>query len=330
MTIKSLLALLLCCLSLLPSAFANSLAASSIDIIAHRGASGFLPEHTKEALVLSFMQGADYIEQDLVATKDGQLVVLHDIHLETVTNVEQVFPKRARANGRFYAIDFTLDELRLLRIHERQNEDHTQVYPERYQGNAYFTIATFAEHVELIQELNRLLNKHVGIYPEIKAPAWHLSEGTDITALLIAQIRLLKLDAKDQKMFVQSFDPEALKRLHSVFKGEVKLIQLIAENEWNESTADYRRMLTDAGLTDIASYANGIGPWIPQIYDINNNQSTGLIKRAHAEGLLVHPYTFRTDVIEKNLAPEKAFYLLKQAGINGLFTDQVMDYMISR
>lgn len=300
---------------------------TAIDIIAHRGASCFLPEHTKEALVLSFMQGADYIEQDLVATKDRQLVVLHDIHLEPVTNVEQLFPDRARQDGHFYVLDFSLAELRSLSIHERQHQDKTQVFPARYQGKAHFTVATFAEHVELIRELNRLLHKNVGLYPEIKAASWHKKEGIDITKLFIEQIRLLKLDNKAQKMFVQSFEPEPLKELRIAFQDSVNLVQLIGRNSWNMSNTDYSLLKTNDGLAQIASYADGIGPWIPQVIDMKKGRKTDLIERAHAHGLLVHPYTFRTDALTADLSPTEAFTMLKHAGIDGLFTDQIMDFM---
>ena len=301
----------------------------AIEIIAHRGASGFLPEHTKEALVLSFMQGADYIEQDLVATKDKQLIVLHDIHLERVTNVEEVFPERAREDGRFYAIDFTLEELRTLSIHERQNEDKSQVFPARYQGNAHFTVATFKEHVEIIGQLNRAFGKNIGLYPEIKAPSWHIEQGVDITALFIAELEALGLNNKDSKIYVQSFEPKALMRIAHEYKSEVKLIQLIAENDWNESDTDYDALRTKAGLAEVSSYAYGIGPWIPQVINLESKQSTELVKTAHELGLTVHAYTFRSDVIEADMPAEDAFQLLIESRIDGLFTDQVMPYMFS-
>lgn len=301
--------------------------AIAIDIIAHRGASGFVPEHTKEALVLSFMQGADYIEQDLVLSADEELIVLHDIHLEHVTNVESVFPKRAREDGRFYVIDFTLEELKRLSIHERENADGTRVFDSRYGGDAHFSMTTFAEHVELIGELNRAFNKDVGLYPEIKAPKWHMQQGADITKVFMDELNALGLNNKDAKLYVQSFDPVALKRIAQAFKSELKLIQLIAENDWNESDTDYEILKTPSGLAHIATYAYGIGPWLPHVYNFDTKQETGLIQSARQHGLLVHPYTFRTDIIDKTMEPKKAFNLLIDAQIDGLFTDQIMGYM---
>jgi glycerophosphoryl diester phosphodiesterase len=296
-------------------------------VIAHRGASGFLPEHTKEAAVLSFMQGADYIEQDLVVSKDKQLIVLHDIHLEAVTNVEDVFGERRREDGRYYVIDFTLEELRRLRVHERQRPNQQAVFPSRYQGNAHFSIATFAEHVELISELNRTFNRDVGLIPEIKAAAWHQDEGIDISALVVDELNALKLNRRDMNIYIQSFDPAVLKRLRQEFAVQVKLVQLIGENDWSNVSADYEHMRSQDGLRDVASYADAIGPYLPQVLDLGNQQITSLGARANALGLAVYAYTFRIEEVDKQVEPEDAFKRIKQSGIQGVFTDQVMPYM---
>ena len=133
-------------------------------IIAHRGASGYLPEHTLAAKALAYCQGADYLEQDVVLTRDDHPVVLHDIHLDTVTNVADVFPDRQRADGRFYAIDFTLAELRQLKASERIDLNTGQaVYPNRFPvGSAAFGVPTLAEEIELVQGLNKTLGRQVG------------------------------------------------------------------------------------------------------------------------------------------------------------------------
>jgi len=296
-------------------------------IIAHRGASGYLPEHSKEAAVLAFMQGADFIEQDLVLSKDNHLVVLHDIHLETVTNVESVYPTRARADKRYYAIDFTLLELRQLSLHERQTDTQELVFPNRYKGQAHFSITTFAEQVELIRELNRQFSKDTGWYPEIKSPQWHTIEGKNIVKLFAEELNRLSLNTAKAKIYVQSFEPNSLQRLKHVFKVNVPLIQLIADNSWGESDADYLRMLTQNGLKEVATYAQGIGPWLPQIYDYEKNKISDLLLRAKEHGLLVHPYTHREDAQELPDAPKAMYEALKKAGVDGLFTDQIMPYM---
>jgi glycerophosphoryl diester phosphodiesterase len=291
-------------------------------VIAHRGAPGYLPEHTLESVTLAYAQGEDFIEQDLVVTKDLKLVVLHDIHLETVTNVEQKFPSRKRQDGRYYALDFTLAELKTLSVHERQDAQGKQVFPHRYQGEGAFHIATFEEQIELIQQLNRQFHKSTGFYPEIKSPAWHREQGVDISQLVMAVLRKHELDDADKAIYVQCFDFAETQRLRNDLRAKVKLIQLIAENDWLESPSDYDFLKKPAGLESIAKVAQGIGPWIPQIIDLKTMQATGFVKLAHSAGLQVHPYTFRKDALPDSLDTQQTLHLLfEKLKVDGLFTD---------
>lgn len=291
-------------------------------IIAHRGASGYLPEHTMEATVMAFMMGSDFIEQDLVATKDGHLVVLHDIHIDTVTNVVDVFPNRKRQDGRFYAIDFTLSELRQLRVYERQSLDGKQVYDQRYQGKANFTIATFAEMIELINELNRQFNRNVGWYPEIKAPQWHRQQGVDISELFIEQLTAANLNHANAPVFVQCFDFNEVKRLRDDLSLKAPLIQLIGENSWGESTTDYDYLRSQEGIDELKQYVQGVGPWIPQLLDAETLEASAFALRALEAQLEIHPYTFRADQPFSGLNAEQLLALLfTQVGVTGLFTD---------
>lgn len=291
-------------------------------VIAHRGAPGYLPEHTLESVTLAYAQGADFIEQDLVVTKDSKLIVLHDIHLETVTNVEQVFPTRKRQDGRYYALDFTLAELKTLIVHERQDGDGKQVFPNRYQGKGEFHIATFEDQIELIQQLNRQFNKNIGFYPEIKSPAWHKEQGVDISQLVMAMLRKHDLDDGNKNIYVQCFDFAETQRLRNDLGAKVKLIQLIAENDWLESPSDYEVLKTPQGLAAIAKVAQGIGPWLPQLVDLKTMQPTGYVKQAHIAGLQVHPYTFRKDALPDNLDTQQTLQLLfNDLKVDGLFTD---------
>ena len=160
-----------------PSFAALALALAMIDagaaesarplVIAHRGASGYLPEHTLEAKSYAYALGADYIEQDLVLSKDDIPVVLHDIYLDTVTDVAKRFPRRKRADGRYYALDFTVAELKQLRVTERFNvKTGERVFPRRFPATqASFQISTFEEELQLLQGLNRSTGRNVGIYP---------------------------------------------------------------------------------------------------------------------------------------------------------------------
>ena len=143
-------------------------------VIAHRGACGYLPEHTRAAKVLAYAMGADYLEQDVVASRDDELIVLHDIHLDRVTDVASRYPDRARRDGRFYVRDFDLDEIKTLRVHHRRNADDSLVYRGRdgTEGDD-FRVLTFAEELALVRTLETAHGRPVGIYPEIKRPRWH-------------------------------------------------------------------------------------------------------------------------------------------------------------
>lgn len=321
----------LCILGLLMMILSNQVSAAKPLVIAHRGAPGYLPEHTLESVTLAYAQGADYIEQDLVATKDSKLIVLHDIHLETVTNVEQIFPSRKRKDGRYYALDFTLAELKTLKVHERQDAEGNQVFPLRYRGDGSFQIASFEDQIELIQQLNRQFDKTVGFYPEIKSPAWHLEQGIDISQLVMNVLRKHKLDDGSKNIYLQCFDFSETQRLRNELGAKVKLIQLIAENDWSESPSDYDVLKTPQGLADIAKVAQGIGPWIPQLVDLKTMQSTGYVAQAHSAGLKVHPYTFRKDALPDDVTKQQALQMLfKQLKVDGVFTDftdTVVDFL---
>jgi glycerophosphoryl diester phosphodiesterase len=318
-------------LGLLILAFTSQVITAKPLVIAHRGAPGYLPEHTLQSVALAYAQGADFIEQDLVVTKDSKIIVLHDIHLETVTNVEQIFPSRNRQDGRYYALDFTLAELKTLNVHERQDAQGKQVFPNRYQGKGTFHIATFEEQIELIQQLNRQLNKTIGFYPEIKSPAWHREQGVDISQLVMAVLRKHQLDDADKAIYVQCFDFAETQRLRNELEVKVKLIQLIGENDWQESPTDYDFLKTPLGLEAIANVAQGIGPWIPQLIDLKTMQPTAFVKQAHIAGLQVHPYTFRKDALPDNINQKQTLNMLfNDLQVDGLFTDftdTVVDYL---
>jgi glycerophosphoryl diester phosphodiesterase len=300
-------------------------------VIAHRGASGYLPEHTLEAATLAYALGADFIEQDLVLSKDHKLVVLHDIHLETSTNVEQKFPGRKRQDGRYYAIDFTLAELKTLNVHERTDQDGQQVFPQRYSGTAEFSIATFEEQIELISQLNRQFNKNTGFYPEIKSPFWHRKEGADISQIVLDILRKYQLDDPQKAIYVQCFDFAETQRLRNELGAQVKLVQLIGENDWGESDTDYEALRTPIMLTEVAKVAQGIGPWIPQLVDMQTLEPTTLVKDAKFVGLQIHPYTFRQDQLPASLSAEQTlnmlFNSLKVDGVFTDFTDTVKNYI---
>jgi len=302
-------------------------------IIAHRGASGYLPEHTLAAKALAHAMGADFIEQDVVLSGDGIPVILHDIHLESTTDVARRFPGRCRTDGRFYAIDFSLEELRQLRVHERTTRDGSgaehAVYPARFPAEcALFGIPTLAEEIDLIAGLDCSRGVRTGLYIELKAPAWHRRENFDIAAIVLDLLATRGYAERPDQVFLQCFDAATLRRLREDFATPLPLIQLIGENAWGEDgDNDYDWMRTPAGLDAVAGYAQGIGPWLHQIYlgrDPGGDcRLSDLVRQAHSRGLLVHPYTFRRDELPAGVTgfDELLDLFIGRAGIDGLFTD---------
>ncbi len=333
-------------LSLLSLACSASVSANPL-VIAHRGASGYLPEHTLAAKALAYGMKPDYIEQDVVMTKDDQLVVLHDHYLDRVTDVAERFPGRARADGRYYAIDFTLAEIKSLRVTEGFNIDDkgnkVAGFPDRFpMWKSTFTVPTFAEEIELIQGLNKSLGYDIGIYPEIKAPWFHRHEGKDISKAVLNVLKQYGYDSKEDKVYLQCFDANELKRIHDELlpsmKMDLNLVQLMAYTDWNETMTyqgeqatpySYDWMFEPGGMKKVAQYADGIGPWKPMLVDDKSTKDNIIIKplmgEAKAAGLVVHPYTFRAD--KGRIAPYAenfdgmldVFY--NQVKVDGLFTD---------
>ena len=305
------------------------MAETDVLIIAHRGACGYLPEHTLEAKAFAYALGADYIEQDVVATRDDELVVLHDIHLDRVTNVAERFPDRKRKDGRYYARDFDLAEIKLLNVWERRNEDgKTPVFPRRFPtGQGNFRVPTLQEEITLVQGLNHSTGRNIGIYPEIKSPAWHKTEGVDLSARVLQVLDEYGYKNRDDSVFLQCFDATEVRRIRADLGCELKMVQLIGENAWGESDTDYEPLKTAAGLARLAETVEGVGPWIGHLIrmaDIDGHPvSTGFVSAAHAAGLQVHPYTFRADELAPGFESlqEMVRWFVDELKIDGLFTD---------
>lgn len=295
-------------------------------IIAHRGASGYLPEHTLEAKALAFGMGADFLEQDVVATADDELVVLHDIHLDTVTDVAARFPDRHRHDGRFYVRDFKLSELRTLNVHERRNADGSAVFPGRFPTTlGRFRIATLDEELEMIRGLSASSGRVVGAYPEIKVPSWHRGEGVDISVLVLRCLERHEFRGNSDPVYLQCFDAGELRRIRHELHSELKLVQLIGDG--HDNGADYRHLQTARGLKETAGYADGIGPALSQLYALaeidGHPVSSGLVSAAQAAGLAVHPYTFRADAVAPGFGSfrEMVDWFAVTLAVDGFFTD---------
>ncbi len=301
-------------------------------VIAHRGASGYLPEHTLEAKAMAYAMGADYIEQDVVMTADDQLIVLHDITLDRTTNVDEVFPDRARDDGRYYAIDFTLTEIRQLSATEGfrvlPNGKKQQGYTARFpMGSSSFNVPTFQEEIELIQGLNKSTGNDIGIYPEIKQPAFHRKEGKDISTAVVRMLKEYGYTTKQDKVFLQTFDYDELAIIYrDIFPAEgisVNLIQLIGDPD------AYPWMFELDGMDKLAYFADGVGPSNRLVVEYSSTKDdikiTELVARAHAAGMQVHPYTYRSDFDQVPDYADDFEDLLDihyfRADVDGLFTD---------
>lgn len=286
-------------------------------IIAHRGASGYLPEHTLEAKAMAHAQGADYLEQDLVLTKDDVPIVLHDIHLDTVTDVAQRYPERARPDGRYYAVDFTLAEIQTLAASERFHHKTGQaVFPGRFPPHVgRFHIPTFEEELRFIQGLNGSTGRVAGIYPEIKQPKFHRAEGKDITRIVLEVLSRNGYGSAEDPCYLQCFDAEELKRVRNEFGSKLKLVQLLDKEPW--MTADSALAEMEPRLQEIADYADGIGPALAGVFP-----DSGLVGAAHRAGLVVHPWTYRADSLTAGFASFEDLHRASvQAGVDGVFSD---------
>lgn len=273
-------------------------------IIAHRGASGLLPEHTIEAYQLAIEQGADFIEPDLVMTKDGVLIARHDRFLSTTTNVSArpEFADRKRVQQTlsgtredWWAEDFTLAEIKTLRARQPY-QGRSKVYDDLYE------IPTLGEVVALAA------SSGVGLYPETKSPSHHASIGLDMKAPLLEALQDVEVP-----VFIQSFESTILRELDKL--TDQNLVQLYSGDP-RAVLAGYEPPLEDAAL-----YADGVGPYKMLLWEAPGTPSD-FIKRAHALGLPVHPWTFRDDNLPDIFAtPEAEFEAYWALGVDGVFTD---------
>jgi glycerophosphoryl diester phosphodiesterase len=289
-------------------------------IIGHRGASGHRPEHTLEGYRLAAQMGADFVEPDLVSTKDGVLIARHENEIGGTTDAADRFPDRRRTktvDGQsitgWFSEDFTLAEIKTLRAKERlafRSHD--------YDGR--FAVPTFDEVLDLAQQLGRELGRPIGVYPETKHPTYFRGIGLPLEEKLLASLDAHGWNRRDAPVFIQSFEQGNLRTLRP--KTRVRLIQLAASTPMYDAP-DLKDM------TAIAAYADGIGAEKRLIVPVNADgtlgEPTDLIARAHAAGLLVHAWTVR---IEKPFLPagyhgkaEAEFEQLRALGVDGVFTD---------
>jgi len=214
-------------------------------------------------------------------------------------------------------------------VFERMNAQRDgAVFPSRYpHRSGDFRISTLGEEIEFVQGLNRSTGRDVGIYPEIKRPAWHRGEGVDLSALVLDALSRYGYRNRADSVYVQCFDAAETRRLRDELGTELRLVQLIAENAWGESPTDYDALRSADGIRGIAEYADAIGPWMEQLYAVPDGSraiaSTGLAENAHGHGLAVHPYTFRADALADGFDDyaRMVAWFVDTLVIDGLFTD---------
>ncbi len=343
-------------------------------VIGHRGASGYLPEHTLPSYALAIKLGADYIEPDLVSTKDGYLIARHEPNIGGTTDVSTRPEFADRRTTKmvdgfpvtdWFASDFTLAEIKTLRAIQPLAER-----PQRFNGR--YRIPTLDQVIALAKRYSKRYDRRIGIYPETKHPTFHQGLGLALERPLVRTLDRAGWDRKRSPVFIQSFEQSNLKRLNRM--TGVRLVQLIDANDVNPDGSlayaapldrpydwtvsgdpdllarTFGYLTTDAGLREVARYADGIGPWKPYIQsteaaDINGDGVVGdengdglvnetdrrliapsdLVDRAHARGLLVHPYTFRNE--QRRLAydyegnPINEYLLFYELGVDGVFSD---------
>jgi glycerophosphoryl diester phosphodiesterase len=286
-------------------------------IIAHRGASGHRPEHTLASYELAIRQGADFIEPDVVITKDGALVVRHEHRLDETTDVAERFPalKTTKRVGTDTATGWFVEDLTLAQVRTLRARERVPTRSHAYDGQ--FAIPTLDEVLDLAVRASRETGRTIGVYPETKSPTYFRAIGLPLEEKLVAALSQRWPDLAAAPVFIQSFEPPSLVRLHGMTSA--RLIQLV----------DVGVTVTPAALRDVARYAQGVGLnkrlIIPVSRDGSLGSPTTAVADAHAVGLLVHVWTFRSDApflaAEYRGDPALEYRQFAALGIDGLFSD---------
>ena len=310
---------------------------SSPIVIAHRGASGERPEHTLGSYERAIEQGADFIEPDLVPTKDGVLVARHENNIADTTDVADHPEFAARRTTKtidgekltgWFTEDFTLAELKTLRAKER--------LPKLRPGNTKYDgqagIPTLDDVIALAKRASKETGRTIGIYPETKHPTYFASIGLPLEQRLVDKLKAAGWDRADAPVFIQSFEVDNLKKLKKMTR--VRLIQLMAGSGGPADGAQpsYKAMATPEGLKAVAAYAYGIGPELTMIQPASGPATT-LVTDAHAAGLRLHPWTFRAEnffllpdyrsganPVDHGRLKDEILYFIG-LGVDGFFTD---------
>ena len=357
--------------SMLPTQRAATLTGQPPLVIAHRGASGYLPEETREAYLRAIALGADVIEMDIIVTKDRQLIARHDPNLAISTDVAKhpefaARKKTLQIDGEtqtgWFSDDFTLAEIKTLGAISTDAER-----PQQFNG--HFKVITFQEVIDLAKAQSIATGRTIAIYPETKNPSYFAALGIPMEDEFVATIVRAGWNSKTAPIFVQSFEPSSLQYMRT--KGlQTKVVQLIDGDSVDLRTGqvtfkapsdrpydwtmvgdkrNFDAMLSPAGLAEIKTYADGIGPWKRYIIsvkgsigadgkpmDVNGDGKvndadatsmapTNLVSDAHKAGLFVHPFTFRNESRRLAMDYQKdgtnEYMAIYKTGVDGVFTD---------
>lgn len=326
-------------------------------VIAHRGASGYVPEHTLAAYAMAIHQGADFIEPDLVMTKDGHLIARHDNVLDLTTDVSTRPEFAGRKTTKtvdgvtvtgWFSEDFTLAEIKTLRAIERIPGNR----PANTRFDGQFEIPTLQEIIDLARGYEKILDRRIGLYPETKHPTYFDRLGLSLEEPLVRVLRRNGYEGRNSQVFIQSFEINNLRKLKTMTR--IPLVQLLwiegkpYDVEAGGGSLTYEQMATPAGLAQIASYAKGVGPEKRFIIpldasgNLDPSRATSFVQQAHAVGLQVHPYTFRSENVflptnfrssaDPNALGDGAgeIKIFLRTGIDGFFTDQTDRGIVAR
>ena len=300
-------------------------------VAGHRGACGYLPEHTLESKVMACTMGVDYVEQDVVFTRDNVLVVLHDHTLETTTDVAKKFPGRHRADGSYYAIDFTLAEIKSLLVTERFDpKTGKAVFSGRFPvgWGIDFRVPTLEEEILLVQGLNKSTGRNVGLYVEVKEPAFHEQEGKPIMKATIEMLAKYGYNKKDANVILQIFDFDAVKKSREL--GWVAPLAMLVDMDGQMLIDDksvHKWLLTEEGVKEVSKYANIYAPWFSHLAvpseDGKSYTAAPCLKWARDAGMQVHTWTHRTDKVLSGFATEEAMLdaMFKEMKLDAVFSD---------
>ncbi|UJR35537.1 hypothetical protein I4U23_028291 [Adineta vaga] len=296
-------------------------------VIGHRG-TAYLPELSLATQAMGYAYGADIVEIDVCLSQDDQLIVIHDIYLDAVSDVAEVFPGRNQSDGLHYVIDFTLEELRRLNIHERTIPfNGTQRFPLRFPSNANvsFRLSTLNESIELLLGLNRATGQQRQLLIEIKKPEYHFLYNKSISSSVLRTLEAYNLTKYTDPIIIQTFHIEELIHIRQNLRSELRLFALMTWNYINESSSNYDFYRSREGIRNLSTVVQAIAPLHEFLVNYDSNGAilgmSNLTAWAHEYDLHVYPFTFRQDFFPGSSFERLIEYFWHTVNVDGFITD---------